>query len=301
MPNPTARDGDPSPVSVLGLGPMGSALAGAFLDHGHPTTVWNRTAGKADALAARGAQRAQTAAEAARASPLVIVCVIDYDAAQAILDGAVDALRGRTVVNLTADTPARARSMAAWAEPHGIAYLDGSIMTPTETIGGPDAVVLYSGPQAIFAAHRPALASIGGTASHLGTDPGRAAAHDVALLDLFWTAMSGVVHAFALAGAEDIAARALAPYANGIADLLPTIIDEFAEQIDDGEYPGEDSTLISAAAGMRHIIHAADDHGMDTTVLGAALRVAERAIDAGHGSDGFSRLASELRPPTAGS
>jgi 3-hydroxyisobutyrate dehydrogenase-like beta-hydroxyacid dehydrogenase len=151
-------DRDRSPVTVLGLGPMGSALAGAFLAGGHRTTVWNRTAAKADALVARGAVRAHTVAEAVQASPLVVVCVIDYDAVRTILDSAADALPGRTVVNLTADSPERARAMAEWADEHDVAYLDGAIMTPTETIGGPEAVVLYSGPREVFDAHRPALA-----------------------------------------------------------------------------------------------------------------------------------------------
>ncbi|MFC0335597.1 NAD(P)-binding domain-containing protein [Paenibacillus sepulcri] len=31
------------PVSVIGLGMMGSALAQTFLKEGHQTTVWNRT------------------------------------------------------------------------------------------------------------------------------------------------------------------------------------------------------------------------------------------------------------------
>ncbi|MGG1612408.1 NAD(P)-binding domain-containing protein [Paenibacillus phoenicis] len=31
------------PVSVIGLGMMGSALAQTFLKEGHPTTIWNRT------------------------------------------------------------------------------------------------------------------------------------------------------------------------------------------------------------------------------------------------------------------
>jgi hypothetical protein len=137
---------------------MGSALAGALLANGHRTTVWNRTAAKADALVAQGAVRAQTVAEAAGASPLVIACVIDYDAARAILDGAVDALQSRAVVNLTADSPERARAIAAWADEHDIDYLDGAIMTPTETIGGPAAVVLYSGPQAVFDRHQSAAA-----------------------------------------------------------------------------------------------------------------------------------------------
>jgi 3-hydroxyisobutyrate dehydrogenase-like beta-hydroxyacid dehydrogenase len=48
-------------VTVLGLGEMGSALAGAFLGGGLPTTVWNRSPGKADALVAKGAVGAASA------------------------------------------------------------------------------------------------------------------------------------------------------------------------------------------------------------------------------------------------
>lgn len=210
-----------SPVTVLGLGAMGRALAGAFLDAGFRTTVWNRTASKADALVARGAIRAATAAEAVTASPLTVICVIDYAAAETIVAPVADALKGRTLVNLTADTPERARAMAAWAADHGIGYLDGAIMVPTEVIGTASAVVLYSGPEELLAEHRPVLEALGGTPVHLGADPGRAAAHDVALLDLFWTSMAGVVHAFALASAENIAAKDLAPLAKGIGALLP--------------------------------------------------------------------------------
>lgn len=286
---------DTAAVTVLGLGPMGQALAGAFLDAGFRTTVWNRTASKADALVARGAVHAATAAEAVAASPLTVVCVIDYAAVETIITPVADALRGRTLVNLTADTPERARAMAAWAADHGIGYLDGSIMVPTEVIGTASAVVLYSGPQELFAEHRPVLEALGGTPRHLGADPGRAAAHDVALLDLFWTSMAGVVHAFALASAENIAAKDLASLAKGISALLPPIIEEFAENIDAGNHPGDDSTILSAAAGMDHIIEAARARGLDASVLSAARAIAQRAIDAGHGADGYSRLAETLR------
>jgi 3-hydroxyisobutyrate dehydrogenase-like beta-hydroxyacid dehydrogenase len=286
-----------TPVTVLGLGPMGQALAGTFLKNGHHTTVWNRTATRAEALVVQGATRADTVADGITASPLVIACVIDYDAVHAIIDPAADALKGRTLVNLTADTPERARRTAGWAAEHGIDYLDGAIMTPTQTIGGPAALVLYSGSEEIFQAHRPVLASLGGTATYLGTDPGRAAAHDVSLLDLFWTSMSGVVHAFALAAAENIAAKDLAPFAKGIGALLPDLIDEFANHVDDGHHPGDHSNILSATAGMEHVIHAAQARGIDTGVLSAARAVAQRAIDAGHGNDSFSRLAEVLGRP----
>jgi 3-hydroxyisobutyrate dehydrogenase-like beta-hydroxyacid dehydrogenase len=288
----------PSPVTVIGLGPMGQALAAAFLRAEHPTTVWNRTAGKADDLVAQGAVLAGTAAEAVAASPLVVTCVLDYDAVHAILDPAADDLKGRTLLNFTSDSPERARTTAAWAADLGVGYLDGAIMVPTTLIGGSATLVLYSGPEAAYEAHRPTLASLGGTAVHLGTDPGRAAAHDVALLDIFWTTMSGIVHAFALASAENIAAKDLAPYAKGISALLPDIIDRFARQIDAGDYPSEGSNLSSAAAGMEHIIHAAAERGLDTSVLTATHTIARRAVDAGQGADSFARLVEVIQKPS---
>lgn len=91
------------------------------------------------------AKRYVTAAVAA--SPLVVVCVLDYDAARAVVGPVTATLTARCLVNLTADAPERAREMAAWAAGRNIAYLDGAIMTPTTTIGGPDAMVLHSGRQ----------------------------------------------------------------------------------------------------------------------------------------------------------
>ncbi|GAA4682077.1 NAD(P)-dependent oxidoreductase [Streptomyces youssoufiensis] len=294
--NPTPA---PAPVTVLGLGPMGRALASAFVAAGHPTTVWNRTEGKADELVAQGATAASTPAEAVAASELVVICVIDYAASGSILEAAGDAIKGRTLVNLTADSPDRARAAATWATERGADYLDGTILTPTVTIGTPDAVFLFSGPEALYETHRATFASLGGTATYQGADYGRAAAYDVALLDFFWTSVSGLMHAFALGKKENVAARDLAPFARGILDILPPIMDLLAGNVDDGVYPGDDSHIISVAAGIDHVIHAADDRGMDTGVLRAARAVAQRAIDEGNGTDGIERLAEVLGRPAA--
>ena len=50
-------------VTVIGLGLMGQALARVFLKAGHPTTVWNRTAAKAEPLAKLGAKIVKSAAD----------------------------------------------------------------------------------------------------------------------------------------------------------------------------------------------------------------------------------------------
>ncbi|MEV8534658.1 NAD(P)-binding domain-containing protein [Streptomyces sp. NPDC051211] len=285
-----------SAVTVLGLGPMGRSLAGAFLDAGLRTTVWNRTPGRDRELVARGAVSCRSAEEAAASSRLTVVCVVDYDAVDTVLrrEAVTDALKGRTVVNLTADTPDRARDTAAWAAEHGVRYLDGAIMTPITTIGTPAAVFIHSGSEGLYHEHRSVLAALGGTHTHLGEEIGRAAAYDIALLDIFWTAMTGYAHALAVARAEGITARELAPFAKGIGDILPPIFEGLAEDVDNGTFSGEGNPLTSAASSMAHIVHTSEAHGIDAGVMRAAEGLARRAIGQGHGADGFMRIAELL-------
>ncbi|MGA4849735.1 NAD(P)-dependent oxidoreductase [Streptomyces sp. G5(2025)] len=287
---------DAPAVTVLGLGPMGRALASAFLAAGVRTTVWNRTPGRDTVLVGRGAIGARTVEEAVAGSPLTIVCVVNYDASDAVLrrDAVAAVLKGRTLVNLSADTPDRARDTGRWAAEHGIAYLDGAIMTPIPTIGTADGVFIHSGPADLYERHRPALEALGGTHTHLGEDIGRAAAYDIALLDIFWTAMTGYLHAVAVAKAEGISARELVPFARGIGEILPPIFDELGGDIDDGTFSGENNPITSTASTMAHIIHTSEAHGIEAGVMRAAEGLARRVIAAGHGTDGASRMAELL-------
>ncbi|HEY4453165.1 MAG TPA: NAD(P)-binding domain-containing protein [Pseudonocardiaceae bacterium] len=271
-------------VTVLGLGPMGTALTRAFVAAGHQVTAWSRTA---TTPAPARATRANTPAEAIAVSELTIICVRGDAAVAAILDG-LD-LTGRTLVNLTSGTPAQARARST-----GDGYLSGAIMTPSPAIGTPAGLVLYSGPEALYEKWQETLAALGGTARYLGTDPGRASAYDIALLDIFWQSVSGIVHGLALARAEGISGAELAPYGRTMVDLLPAMLTRFGEQLDAGEFPGAVSTIASAEVSLEHIAATSTGHGIDADALVAGLNLARRAIKAGHGADGLARLAETL-------
>lgn len=271
-------------VTVLGLGPMGQALTRAFVTAGHQVTAWSRTAGTP---APAGATRADTPAEALAASELTVICVRGDAAVSAILDG-LD-LTGRTLINLTSGTPAQARARST-----GDGYLSGAIMTPAPTVGTPAALVLYSGPEALYEKWQATLAALGGTARYLGADPGRASAYDIALLDIFWQSVSGIVHGLALARAEGISGAELAPFGRGMVELLPTMLTRFGEQLDAGEFPGTVSTIASAEVSLEHIADTAAGHGIDADSLVAGVKLVRRAIEAGHGGDGLARLADTL-------
>ncbi|MEV3905371.1 NAD(P)-binding domain-containing protein [Mycobacterium sp. NPDC050551] len=278
-----------SSVTVLGLGPMGQALTGALLDAGHRVTVWNRTASKADGVLARGAMWAGTPALAVAASDLTLVNVVDHGATDAVLDIAGDAVAGHTVVGLSSDTPAAARATATVVDKLGGRYLDGSIMTPTDTIGTRDASILFAGPRPEYDAHRDVLEALG-TTSWVGAEVGRAAAYDMALLDFFWTSIGGVLHAFSVAGANGITPRELLPHAKGIVAILSPIVDELAGRVEDDRHGDVTAPVSSLVASLAHLISASRDAGVDTAALEALRRHADAAVADGYGGDEISRV-----------
>ncbi|WP_433128667.1 NAD(P)-dependent oxidoreductase [Micromonospora sp. CA-240977] len=287
---------DQSPaVAVLGLGPMGRALAAASLAAGHPTVLWNRSPDKATALVAQGAVLAPTVTDATRRASVVIVCVINYRAVRAVLSGLERPPSG-TLVNLSSGHAAEARDMAGWAAQRGVNYLDGAILTPAPTIGTPAATILYSGPRALFDDSLPWLESFGGARAHLGADAGTAAAYEMALLDLFTMSVGGLAHAFALAITEGIPPTAFARFARGIGGLLPDLADRFANHLTSGTFTADVSTIASAGSAVAHVRDAAAARGVDPAPLQAVHSIIERAIAAGHGGDSYARLVQSLVP-----
>jgi 3-hydroxyisobutyrate dehydrogenase-like beta-hydroxyacid dehydrogenase len=287
------HDIDTKPVTAfLGLGPMGRALAAASLAAGHTTMVWNRSPDKAAPLLARGAVLAPAAAAAAQGASVVVACVLDYAAARSVVAGLAGS--PATLVNLTSGHAAEARAMAAWAAERDLGYLEGAVLTPAPTIGTPGATIVYSGPQELFTRIRPVVESFGGAGVYLGADAGLAAAYEMALLDLFTMSVGGLAHAFALALAEGIAPAAFARFARGIGGVLPGMADRFADQLAAGSFPADVSSIASAGSAVAHVRDAAAGRGIDTAPLRAVQAIIERAVAAGHGDDGYARLAQLL-------
>lgn len=282
-----------SSVTVLGLGLMGRALARAFLEAGHPTTVWNRTASRADALVADGALRAESVADALRASPLVVVCLSDYTAMHDALDPEVEHLEGRLLVNLTSGDSGLARDTAAWAEKHGARYLDGAIMAVPPAIGTADAVILHSGPQPDFASHEATLAALG-TVSHLGADHGLASLYDVAGLTMMWSVLNAWLQGTAMLRTAGVDAATYAPFAQQIATGVAGWLPGYAEQVDAGAYPAEVSALETDVAAMEHLLTESEAVGVSTELPRLIKAIADRAVAAGHGGEQYPVLIEEF-------
>ncbi|MEU1044612.1 NAD(P)-binding domain-containing protein [Streptomyces sp. NPDC005897] len=273
------------PLSVLGTGAMGTALARAWLAAGHPVTVWNRTPARAGALAAEGATVAPSAGAAVAASRLVIVCLLDDASVREALDG-VD-LTGRDLVNLTTGTPAEGRALAGWATARGARFLDGGIMAVPPMIGDADlgGYVFYSGSPELFEEHRDTLAVPAGT-RYVGEDAGFAALHDVALLSAMSGMFAGIMHAFALIGPEDIAPKDFAPLLVSWLGAMTGSARLAADQIESGDYgKGVVSNLAMQVAGNATLLRTAEEQGVSPELLTPYTALMERWLAEGHGAE----------------
>ncbi|WP_308295598.1 NAD(P)-binding domain-containing protein [Streptomyces sp. STCH 565 A] len=290
----------PDATTVIGLGPMGQAVARTLLSAGHPVTVWNRTAARADAAVTAGAKRATTPREALEASALVLLSLTDYQAMYDILGDATEALAGHALVNLSSDTPDRTREAAEWATDYGAAFLTGGVMVPAPMVGTDAAHIYYSGDKDLLDKHERTLESLG-RPKYLGEDPGLAQLMYQAQLAVFLTTLSGLMHATAMLGTAGIKAAESLPELLASADAIGDIVrageTHPGTALDAGEHPGHLSTVTMMGATSDHIVDTSTSLGLDLALPSAVQGHYRRAIGKGHGSDNWTRIIDSIRKP----
>lgn len=291
----------PVTVTVIGLGPMGAKMAETFLEKGHPTTVWNRTASKAAPLVAKGAVLAATPEEALAANELVVISQTDYRAMYDSIGTATGALKGRTLVNLSSGTPDELREASVWAVGHGAELLTGGIMVPPPGIGQPGAYVFYSGPEAVLERHRGTLEALA-DATYVGADAGLAMLFYQAQLNLFWTTLASYLQSAALLASAGVRPEEFRPFAaQTIAELAEDgpmgFVGILTREMEARTYPGDENSLHMQAVGAAHVVDAMRAAGLDTGLPEALRDLFDRTVAAGYGAEGLGSIVEVIRNP----
>ncbi|MEW5769508.1 MAG: NAD(P)-dependent oxidoreductase [Pseudomonadota bacterium] len=161
------------PLGFIGLGTMGQPMALNLCRAGHPLTVFNRTAARAEPLRAAGARVAASPLEAAAASQILFLNVADDAALEAVLfgpDGAAAGLApGRIVVDHGTSSLAITRTCAERLAQRGVTWLDAPVSGGEAGAKAGTLSIMVGGPDEAYARVLPLLRAMGGNVVHVGT------------------------------------------------------------------------------------------------------------------------------------
>jgi 3-hydroxyisobutyrate dehydrogenase-like beta-hydroxyacid dehydrogenase len=158
-----------APVSVVGLGRMGEPIAERILAAGHPLSVFNRTAAKAQPLVERGAARLESAADALRAADVCVTMLADDAALEAVaLEILGSARRGTALVDMSTVSVAASARVAERAAGAGVEYLRAPVSGNPGVVRAGALTIVVSGPEAAARELDPLLRAIGPNVFYVG-------------------------------------------------------------------------------------------------------------------------------------
>ena len=168
-------------VGFLGLGNMGSAMAGRLVAAGHDVLVWNRSPAAADELVVAGATRVDDPAEAL-AAPISHSMLANDEAAEAVLSAAnLAGAPDRIHVNHASISAAAADRIAAVHAEAGVTYVACPVLGRPPVAAAGNLNVLAAGPEAAIDTVMPLLEVMGQRIWRFGEEPRRANVAKIAI------------------------------------------------------------------------------------------------------------------------
>jgi len=275
---------------VIGLGAMGVGMAENLARAGLLHAVWNRSPGKAAAIAAAtSATMAGTLEDLAAQCNLIILCVSrDADVLE-VIDSLLPAIRADSIVvdcsTVSADT---ARMAAARLAGSGAAFLDAPVSGGVEGARKGTLAIMAGGEARVLERARPALEAIAAKIVLMGpTGSGQA---------------TKAVNQVMAAGINQAVSEALA-FAQAMGLDMPKVIDVVGSGAAGNwflEHRGSSMTQGSYAPGFKLALHykdleicwemAGSAGAASLPVIDSTLRDYQRLIVEGHGEEDISAL-----------
>lgn len=159
-------------IGFIGLGTMGGPMASNLLKHGFTVTVYNRTAGKTEALEREGARTAATPAEAAQGADVVITMISDDAALREVVfadNGLIHSIRsGMTIIDCSTVSPQLSKELAQRFGEHGAPFLDAPVTGSKPAAIDGTLVFMIGGARQTVDEQRDVLEAMGSKLLHMG-------------------------------------------------------------------------------------------------------------------------------------
>ena len=278
-------------VAILGLGIMGSGMAGRLLSQGFPLTVYTRNREKCAPFVSDGAFAAETPREAASRSQIIISMVSNDEASRAIWLGENGALAGAAEGSLLIESSTLGSNwiheLAVNAAERNCLFLDAPVTGTKPHAASGELLFLVGGSADAVRTAQPVLSVLGRETIHLGpTGSG-------ALMKLVNNFMCGVQAASLAEGLKLIdgggldRAKALSILTSGAPGS--GIVKRVADRVTANEYT-PNFMLRWMAKDLAYAVREASAKKVSLETASAASSIFQRAVAEGHGDEDFSAV-----------
>jgi 3-hydroxyisobutyrate dehydrogenase len=274
----------PATVAVLGTGTMGTGMARSLLRNGIAVRVWNRSAARAQPLAADGAYVAASPVEAVSGADVLITMLYDAasvldvmtDAAPAVAPGAI------WLQSATIGLPGTAQA-AALAQATALRMIDAPVLGTKQPAEQGTLVMLVSGDRGALEGIEPVLDAVSARRVWAGDLPGQAMSLKLACNAWIASITAATAQSLTLASGLAVDPRLfLDAIAGGPSDCAYA-------HLKGGQMMAADFApsfeLDGLSKDVSLIADAAERAGVDTTLLSALGEVYRRAGALGYGKD----------------
>ncbi len=282
-------------IGFIGLGIMGQPMAGHLLEAGHPLTVFNRTRSRTEPLASRGAAVAESPADVASRSEVIVTMVSDSPDVEFVVAGPGGILEGirpdSVVVDMSTISPQVERRLAQQLGEKRCHLLDAPVSGGDTGARNATLAIMVGGDREIFLRVEPILRLMGKSITYCGPS-GSGQLAKLCNQILVSANLLGVCEALLLAGRNGLDPRILIEAVQGgaagswqLSNLGPKIVDrDFA--------PGFMIDLIQKDLRLVAETAASSQCPLPATALVQQLFLS--AQSAGQGREGTQALARVL-------
>ncbi len=282
-------------IGFIGLGIMGRGMSLNLLKAGFGVRVWNRTRSRMDELVAAGAIAADSPADLAAHTDIMITCVSDTADVEAVVLGdegiIYGAKAGALLIDHSTISPQTTKEIAAQLAENGVHMLDAPISGGSEGAANGTLSIMVGGDAEQFERAMPAFQAMGRTITHVG-DSGAGQMVKLVNQILVVTTMLGVSEAllFAQAGGVDLE-KALTAVSGGAASSW-SLLNRAPQIIKRDWRPG--FTVDLQQKDVRLVLEAADQLGVPMLGTGQVFQLYRTLQQQGLGGEGNHALAKAL-------
>ncbi len=269
-------------IGVLGTGLIGAPVARNLRKRGFPVQAWNRTPGKARALAPDGVKAVASPAEAVQGADIVVTVLKDGPAALDAMNAAAPALKpGAAWLQLGTVGIEAAEALQALAGRHGLVFYDAPVQGTRQPAEQAQLIVLASGPSSHRGAVQPVFDAIGKRTLWLSETPGTSSRLKLALNSWVFAMTHGIAESLALAQGLGVDPAWVVDVVTG-GPMDSGYFQAKAAAMLKGDYTASFS-IANASKDAGLVMEAAVQAGIRVDAAEAGLKRFERALANGHG------------------